>query len=219
MIGTAPALGFKVMSVEPELYAASPLLRFALAVDASGASVHGGLLRAQVRLEPSRRAYSDAEAEKLHELFGERSRWAETQRSFLWAHATATLPAFEVATVIDLHVPASFDLDGGVAKYFEALEGGTVALVFLFSGTLFYRSELAPLQVAPVPWDREASFALPVAAWRALRDHHHPNTAALPVRRDTLERLARFKRQGGHPTWDRALEALLERGGLERDGP
>jgi hypothetical protein len=216
MIGTVPALGFAIESVAPELFAAAPLLGFKLRVtEGAGVSVHGGLVRAQVRLEPARRAYSDAEAERLHDVFGERSRWAETQRSLLWAHATTALSPFERESVVDLHVPCSFDLDGATAKYFDALEGGAVPLTFLFSGTVFYRSEVAPLLVAPIPWDREATFALPVAAFRELREHHHPNTAALSVRRELVEKLARFKRAEGHATWDRALEALLARVGLE----
>lgn len=211
MISSVPELGFSVKSCEPVFFAATPLLAFKLWVTAPrpGAFVHGGLLRAQVRLESARRTYTDTEAARLGELFGERDRWSETQRSLLWAHATAALPPFESDAPVELQVPCSFDLDGATAKYFDALEGGTVPLTFLFSGTVFYRSGDAPLLVAPIPWDREATFQLPVAAWKALREHHHPNTAALPVRRELLDALTRFKTSHGHPTWDRAIEALL----------
>jgi hypothetical protein len=162
-----------------------------------------------VRIEPAKRAYSDAEAARLLDLFGPRERWRETQRSLLWAHASLALPAFEGSVATALHVTWPFDPDNGAAKYFDALEGGTVPLLFLFSGTVFLRGDGDALRVAPIPWEREASFELPVAAWRALLEHHHPGTRALSVREELFERLRRFKTERGLPTFDRALEELL----------
>ena len=76
-------------------------------------------------------------------------------------------------------------------------------LTFLFSGTVFYNS---PLQVAPIPWDREAKFRLPVHVWRDMMDQYYPNLAWLALRRDIFDRLYKFKVARGIPTWEQAME-------------
>ena len=55
-----------------------------------------------------------------------------------------------------LPLPCSFDFGLAATKYFDALEGGDIPLCFLFSGTIFYESPEAGLQVAQVPWEKEA---------------------------------------------------------------
>jgi predicted phage gp36 major capsid-like protein len=42
---------------------------------------------------------------------------------------------------------------------------------------------------------------------------HFPNGAWLPVQRETLEALRRFKTGNALPTWNSTLTALLERAG------
>ena len=69
------------MDIRPEPYAASPALTARLHLEDRGpAPVHAVALRAQVRLEPQRRAYSADEAAGLTDLFGSRERWASTLR-------------------------------------------------------------------------------------------------------------------------------------------
>jgi hypothetical protein len=66
------------------------------------------------------------------------------------------------------------------------------------------------LQVAQVPWDREAAYRLPVQVWKDVMEHYYPNSAWLGLRRDVFERLYEYKRRRGLPTWEQTLESLLE---------
>ena len=59
-----------------ERYAVTPTLTFQLTVtERSGVRIHAIALRCQIRIEPHRRRYSATEAERLHDLFGDPSRW------------------------------------------------------------------------------------------------------------------------------------------------
>ncbi len=46
--------------------------------ETTGQRVEAIALRCQIRIEPARRRYSDDEAERLNDLFGETQRWADT---------------------------------------------------------------------------------------------------------------------------------------------
>ena len=64
-------LDFSVLDIRPEPYAAAPALAARLQVtEHSGEQVHAMALRCQLRIEPRRRAYSDAEKADLGDLFG-----------------------------------------------------------------------------------------------------------------------------------------------------
>ena len=76
------------------------------------------------------------------------------------------MPAFTGACAVDLPVPCDPDPTLAPTKYFDALEGGDAAVRFLFSGSVFYEPPGGGLQVAPIPWEKEAVFRLPVAALR-----------------------------------------------------
>ena len=66
-------LDFAVVDVAPEPYAVTPRLLARVAITASDDTpVHAVALRAQVRIEPGRRAYTDDEAAGLVDLFGPR---------------------------------------------------------------------------------------------------------------------------------------------------
>jgi hypothetical protein len=123
-------------------------------------------LRCQVQIEAPRRRYSEQEKRELHDLFGEPARWGQTLRSMLWANVAAAVPAFTGVTTIEVQVPSSYDFNDGVTKYFDALEGGDVAITLLFSGTVFYHSAEGRLQVAPISWNSEAHYWLPVRVWK-----------------------------------------------------
>jgi len=79
----------------------------------------------------------------------------------------------------------------------------------MFSGTVFYADADDVLQVAPVSWDQEARFTLPVKVWRDMMDAYYPNTVWLNLRRDAFDRLNQYKTQHGIPTWEQALEKIL----------
>jgi hypothetical protein len=203
-------LVFDCVDVYAERYAMAPTVSFRLRVsETTGATIHAVALRCQLRIEPQRRRYADAEAEGLLDLFGERSRWGETLKPMQFADSSVILPGFRGSTEVDLPVPCTYDFEVSSAKYLHALSDGEVPLLLLFSGTVFTRG-LGGVSVERVPWDKEASCRMPVAVWRQAMDLHFPGTAWVRVRRETLDALQRFKSHRALPTWDDALEALLE---------
>jgi len=180
--------------------------------DASGDEVHAIALRAQVQIEPRRRPYEHREEASLLELFGERRRWAETQKTLLWSHAALMVPGFKGAVEVDLPIVCTYDFEVAASKYLHALAGGEVPLLVLFSGTVFVKSPTG-FRVEQVPWENEAAYRLPVAVWRETMDRFFPESAWLRLRKDSFDALYRFKAQRGLPTWEEALEVLL----AERD--
>ncbi|MBX6365817.1 MAG: hypothetical protein IRZ00_18365 [Gemmatimonadetes bacterium] len=200
-------------------YAAVPTLRFALRIGApAGQSVRALSLAVQVRIAAERRTYDAQEKIRLHDLFGAPERWGTTLRSLLWTHAAAQVPGFTGTARIDLPVPCTYDFEVTAAKYLHALgDDGVVPLEFLFSGSVFYAGAGGLLQVGRLGWDREARFAMPVAVWRRAMDHYFPSAAWLRLHRDTFDRLAAFRARRALPTWEAALDALLDAaGGGER---
>ena len=111
--------------------------------------------------------------------------------------------------LVDLPVPCTFDFNVAATKYFYALEGGEAPLSLLFSGTVFHAAEDGALQVAQIPWEKEAHFRLPVPAWKGMMEHYYPNSAWLCLRKDVFDRLYRYKVGRGLPTWEQALEGHL----------
>ena len=206
-----PELAFEVAGAAAVPFCATPTLGLDLrVVNRLDDRVQSVALDCQVRIEAHRRRYGDAERERLIELFGEPARWSQTVRSLLWTHAHASVPPFEGATTVALHVPCTADFNVLAAKYFHALDGGAVPISLLFSGTVFYTGAGGGLAVVRIPWNAEAAFDLPVATWHELLDHYFPNTAWLTLRLDTFDRLQAYRVRRGLPTWDRALEELLE---------
>ena len=79
----------------------------------------------------------------------------------------------------------------------------------LFSGTIFYGSAESPLQVAPISWEQEARYKVPVQMWREMMDTYYPNSVWINLHRDAFERLYQYKIEHGIPTWEQALEHVL----------
>jgi hypothetical protein len=206
-----PELSFQIEGVGAVPYAAAPLLSFRLRVTNGGDDevIHSVVLRSQIQIEVTRRHYSPEEQTQLLDLFGEPERWGTTLRNMLWTHAAVTIPPFQKETVIDLPVPCTFDFSVGATKYFHGLTNGDLPLNFLFSGTVFYQDQGAVLQVAPISWEKEAKFKLPLKVWKQLIDEYYPNTAWLCLRRDAFERLYQYKVRHGIPTWEEVIERVL----------
>jgi hypothetical protein len=171
--------------------------------------VHSVALRCQIQLEVTRRQYSVEDQTKLRDLFGESERWGQTLKTMLWTHASVVAPAFQDSAMVDLPVPCTFDFNVAATKYFHGLSDGDVPLSFLFSGTVFYADSTGALQVAPIPWDKEARFRLPIKSWQEMMDIYYPNSAWLCLRRDVFERLYQYKVANGIPTWEQALESIM----------
>jgi len=204
-----PDLGFQVESAEALRNAASPQIVFKVRVNNSGQeAIHSMALRAQVQIEPTRRRYSDTEHESLKELFGEPERWSKTLHSLLWTNANINAAGFTGNTLIEVPVPCTFDFSVAMTKYVYGLEDGDLPVTFLFSGTVFY-ARGAGLQIAQIPWDKEARYRLPVQVWKQMMDAYYPNTAWICLRRDVFEKLNQFRSRNGFSTWERTIEQML----------
>ena len=206
-----PDLNFAVESAEAVPFAAAPMLSLKLRVSNRQPDevIHTNALRAQIQIEATRRRYTAAEKEKLGDLFGDPDRWSRTLRAMLWTHASVVIPSFTGATLADLQVPCTFDFNVAATKYFHGVSDGEIPLNLLFSGTVFYAAPDGLLQVAPISWEKEARFRLPVQVWRTMMDEYYPNSAWLALHRDVFERLYEFKVRNGFPSWEEALERLL----------
>jgi hypothetical protein len=205
-----PELGFAVLGAAPLEHAALPTLVFTLALDAHGASVRSVLLDTQIQIAARRRRYEPAEHERLGELFGPVRDWGTTLRTLLWTRVTLVVPPFTGSTEAALHVPCSYDLEVVATKYLDALGDDAVPLEFLFSGTLFYAGPGGLLQAGRISWEQDADYRLPVRVWRATMERHYRDTAWLRLRKDRFDRLAAFKARRALPTWEDAVDALLE---------
>jgi hypothetical protein len=221
-----PDLDFKIENVEAVPYAQSPQLAFKLLIQQThpedrpavqslhtvsfhSVSIHSVILRCQLRLEPARRRYSPDEQQQLGELFGEPHRWGQTVRSTLWTNVSVSVPPFTHEIRVNLVVPCTYDFNVASTKYFAALSQGEVPLSFLFSGTIFYAADDGSFQVEQISWEKEAEFRLPVSVWRTMMDMYYPNTAWLCLRQDVFDRLSSYRINTAMPTWEQAIEKLL----------
>lgn len=203
-------LVFDCIGASAERFAVVPSMTLRLRItDTDGDKVDAIALRCQIRIEPHLRRYSETEAERLHDLFGDTSRWADTVKPLQLTTLSIMVPGFTGSTEVDLPLPCTYDLEIASTKYFSALEDGVIPLLLLFSGTVFGNKD-GRLQVRQVPWSKESSFQLPVKVFREMVDLHFPNSAWFRVQRETMDALQRFKSRHALPTWDSTLTALLD---------
>jgi len=216
-----PELNFQVEGALAVPFAAAPLLAIKLRIVNENAAepIHTIALRCQIQIEATRRRYNAQEQERLLDLYGEPERWGQTLRTMLWTHTSVVVPPFTSSTLVDLPVPCTFDFNVAATKYFAGLEDGEVPLSLLFSGTIFYEADDGALQVGQISWEKEARYRLPVRVWKEMMDFYYPNSAWLYLRRDVFERFYQYKMRCGLPTWEQALESLLneERGMQNED--
>lgn len=209
---TLPELDFAVEDAKVVRYAASPTIAFPLRVErAGGGPVSSVVLQVQIRIAATRRAYDEDERGRLGEVFGRPAQWGRSVRSLLWTNVTAVVPPFEHATVLDLPVGVTYDFEVAASQYLRALAGGEAPLEFLFSGTVFYPDDAGRLRTALISWEKEARFAMPASLWHEAIEEHFPGTAWLRVQRRTFDRLHSYRTREALPTWELALESLLDR--------
>lgn len=206
-----PVLDFEVIDVGVAR-GVVPLLSFKLRItEHAGVPVDAVTLESQIQIEAARRRYKDArEQEALLEIFGEPHRYSKTVRTMVLAIATTQVPRFTGTTEAEVRVPSSFDLGLAWVKYFHALEEGDVPLAFQFSGTIFYQGESGNLQICKIPWDREATFRMPLRVWKQMVDEHYPDDSWLTLRRDVFDRLYRYRARNSLGNWEETISALLE---------
>jgi len=207
-----PDLSISVAQVEVVPFTASPTLAFKLRIANADPmeKIHTVVLRCQIQIEVTRRKYSAEEQENLRDLFGEPARWGQTLRNLLWNNSSVVVPQFAGVTSIDLQVPCTFDFSVATTKYFNGLADGEIPVCLMFSGTVFYADAEGALQVAPISWDKETKFRVPLKIWKEMMDAFYPNTAWLCLRRDVFEELHRYKVERGIPTWEQTFESMLE---------
>ncbi|AZS83458.1 DUF6084 family protein [Streptomyces griseoviridis] len=206
-------LAFSVRDVVAEPYSAAPQLTARVRIeDGSGERIHAIVLRCQVRIEPQRRPYDQAEQEGLRGLFGGRERWSDTLRPFLWMQCNTTVQGFTGTTEVDLALPCTYDFDVVGSRYLHALGAGTVPVSLLFSGTVFTKGTGdggSGFGVRQVPWDCEARYELPVAVWRQVIDFHFPRSGWIRLEHDVLSSFAEFRERHGLISWDETVRTLL----------
>ena len=202
-------LTFDCIGAQAEQYAVVPTISLTLRIsETSGQRIDTIALRCQIRIEPSRRRYRPGEEERLRDLFGETTRWADTLKPMQFTNVSTMVTSFTGSTEIQLPVNFSYDLEIGSGRYFASLESGEIPLLLLFSGTIFSVVD-GRMQVQQVPWSKEATCRLPVSVWREAVDAHFPNMAWITMSRETLGGLERFKTERALPTWDATVNALL----------
>jgi len=203
-------LVFDCIGAQPDKYAVVPSMTLILRItETTGQRIDAIALRCQIRIEPARRRYSPAEAQRLNDLFGDTERWADTLKPMQLSTISTMVPGFTGSTEINLPLPFSYDLEIGSTRYFAGLESGEIPLLLLFSGTVFATSD-GRLAVQQVPWSKEAPCRLPLTTWREAIDAHFPDTAWIKMSTATLDELLRFKTSRTLPTWDATLSALLK---------
>ncbi len=212
-------LVFDCIGARADKYAVVPSMFCTLRIsEITGQRVEAIALRCQIRIEPARRRYSDEEAERLNDLFGETQRWADTLKPVQFTNVSIMVPGFTGSTDIDLPVPLTYDMEIGATRYFAGLDDGEVSLLLLFSGTVFCVAD-GKMSVTQVPWSKEASYRLPVSVWREAIDAHFPNTAWIKFSNLTFDELLRYKSAKGLPTWEATILCLLSEAADRADGP
>lgn len=204
-----PDLSFQIEKAAPASNAATPQLSFKVRIiNSEPEPIHSIALRVQVQIEPARRRYTAAEQDQLKELFGAPEQWSKSLHPLLWTNANVNVTAFTGSTVVDVPVLCTFDFNVAITKYIYGLQGGELPVSLLFSGTIFHAGRMG-LQLAQIPWDRQANYRLPVRVWKEMMDLYYPDTAWICLRRETFERLYDFKTRHGIPDWDQTLERMM----------
>jgi hypothetical protein len=202
-------LTFDCIAAQADRYAVMPSISLTLRIsETSGQRIDAIALRCQIRIEPSRRRYTTGEEERLKDLFGETTQWADTLKPMQFTNISTMVTGFTGSTEIPLPVTFSYDLEIGSGRYFASLESGEIPLLLLFSGTIFSVVD-GKFQVQQVPWSKEATYRLPVSVWQEAVDVHFPNSGWITMNRQTLEELQQFKTRRALPTWDATVSALL----------
>ncbi len=206
-----PDLDFTINGVEQAAYGLTPLLHFKLGITNTPPeeTIQSVILQAQIQIEAPQRSYSESEKPKLIDLFGTPDTWGTTLRAKLWTLSNTTVRTFAGNTEAILPVPCSFDLNVAGTKFFYALEGGEVPLLFLFSGTIFYAAPDGRLQVQQISWNKECTYRMPISVWQKMMDHHYPNSAFISLERGVFDRLYEYKRGAGVSSWEQVIDKLL----------
>ena len=210
---TIPELRFDVRGAASVEYAAVPTIAFALAIETPAArQIRSLLLDVQIQIAARQRGYTPKAQELLLELFGTPERWSTTLRTIPWVRTTVVVPPFTGSTVTEVPVACTYDLEVTAARYLAALhdDAGEIPLELLLSGTVFFATARGALQATRIGWDHELDYRMPVAVWRQAMARHFPDSAWLRLRREQFDRLWAYRSRHAFPSWEAAVDALLE---------
>lgn len=209
-----PDLSFKILSAEIMPYAVAPTVVFNLQISNAVADeeVYAVGLKSQIRIEAVHRQYDDAAKKRLLEVFGEPERWGETLKSLYWKTVTIPVPRFIGQTVVQVPLECSEDMSAAVGKYLYSVADGEVPLAFVFNGSIFYKGDEEKIQVTQLPWDKEASFRMPISIWDNLMEAYFPDSKWLRIPNDIFDKLYLYKAKSAYPTINRCLESLVDEG-------
>jgi hypothetical protein len=212
-----PRPSFSVSGARTSRLAAAPSLIFDLDVaDPSEREVFTIALTVQIAIEPAQRRYDPETRERLVELLGDPARVGAPTRTLPWAEVDVLVRPFRGATSVALPVPCGYDLEIAASNYFRSLADGEVPLVFHFNGCVYYAGDDGRMQIVQISWEESSSYRLPISIWQAMIDSYYPDRGWVPAGSTTIERLRRFKLQRGLPSYDVALQRLLDEGGAKR---
>jgi hypothetical protein len=206
-----PQLTFAVTAARALPRAAVPTIGLTLAIETlAGPPVRSLTVGVRVDIAPARRAYGEPEEARLSDLFGAPDQWDASLGGLPWTRTTVLVGPFSERTTAELALPGSYDFEVSAAKYLHALGDGEIPIELMFSGTILYADPERGVQAAPIPWDRDASYRLPVATWREAMRSVFGDSPWLRLPRGTFERLCAYRCELGVPDWEQAIDSLLE---------
>jgi hypothetical protein len=209
-----PQPHFTVRAARISPLAAAPTLVFDLDVsDRSEREIFTIALAVRIAIEPARRAYDDETRERLTELLGESGRAGAPTRTTPWAQVDVLVQPFRGNGSVAVPVPCGYDLEIAATNYFRSVSDGEVPLAFHFNGSVYYADDDGRMQIVQISWEESTDFRMPIAAWQRMIDAYYPNRGWVPAGTETIERLRRFKLEQGLPSYEVALERLLDAGG------
>jgi hypothetical protein len=200
-------LNFRALPAREVPYAAAPTIGVPLELTARPADqpIQSVLLQTQVRIDAPQRSYEPGEREGLRELFGQDSQWSRSLQGMFWCQVSTVVRGFTGTGQTELLLPRPAACSTAAARYFDALQGGEVPLLLLFSGTIFSADADGALRAAPIAWSAESRCGVPISLLNGDR-------APLSLDRGVFEKLSRYQRERGLRDVDAALATLLGAG-------
>jgi hypothetical protein len=207
-----PAPSFAVVGARVPKRSAVPTLIFEVEVDdRSERQVFTISLAVQIAIEPAQRRYDEETRERLTELLGAPGKIGAPTRTMPWAQVDVLVQPFTGATTVEVPVLCNYDLEIAATGYFRAIVDGEVPLVFHFNGSVYYEGEDGRLQIVQISWEESSNYRMPVELWQQLIAAHYPHRGWIAAGDETIERLRRYKLEQGLPSYEAALERLLDR--------
>ena len=208
-----PELSFHIEKVEVEPFAVSPQMMFKLRLSnhADGSDPHRRPARPdtdrghRVAAIVPRRAGAIAGSVRRARALG-----PNPARHCCGRTPAPSCPPSKAAPMVESARPLHLRLQRRRDQVFRRLAEGDIPVCVQFSGTVFYTQQGGPLQVMPIPWDKEVHFRLPVELWKRADGHLLPrHGVALPASATPSIACIATKWSTVFPTWEQALESMF----------